>query len=403
MRRSTVPKAKIRAEHYCRLPVYARWAVSTIFFLNGMVLASWVPHIPTVKTQHGLSDGQLGLVLLSMAIGSVCTLPVAGWLVGRFGSRRMTTMAILVFCLILSLPVLSSNVLLLCLALGLFGVCNSTLDVSMNAQAVEVEHRYQRAIMSSFHALFSFGGLVGAAVAGLVMSWNVGAIQHVMTTTFVSVLIAAFMVRWLLPSVPQAKETEATYVKPTGTLFRLGSLAFLGLLAEGSMADWSAVFLQHDLHASAAVASFGFAAFSLAMAVGRFSGDFLVNRFGPAVLLRVSSMIAACGLGLGVLIGEPIAAIIGFGLVGLGIANIIPVLFSAAGQVHGVAPGIALAAVASTGYCGFLAGPPLIGLAAELTSLTVGLCLVSACCVFISMSARTALQRSHSNCLGYAE
>jgi MFS family permease len=374
------------------LLAHARWAVSTIFFLNGMVLASWVPHIPTVKTQHALSDGQLGLVLLSMAVGSVCTLPVAGWLVGRFGSRRMTTVAILAFCLALPLPVISANVLVLCLSLGLFGVCNSTLDVAMNAQAVEVERRYQRAIMSSFHALFSLGGLVGAAIAGLVMSWNVDATHHVVTTTLLSILIAVFLGRWLLPSAPQTTETGATFVKPTGALLRLGSLAFLGLLAEGSMADWSAVYLQHDLHTSAVVASFGFAAFSLSMAVGRFGGDTLVNRFGSTLVLRASSMVAACGLGVGVLSGEPILAIVGFGLVGLGIANIIPVLFSAAGQVHGVAPGTALAAVASTGYCGFLAGPPVIGLAAELTSLTVGLCLVSACCALISIRARATLR-----------
>lgn len=371
---------------------YARWAVSTIFFLNGMVLASWVPHIPAVKVQHTLSDGQLGLVLLSMAVGSVCTLPVAGWLVGRFGSRHMTTWAILACCFVLPLPVMSVNVLLLCISLGLFGVCNSTLDVAMNAQAVEVEQRYQRAIMSSFHALFSLGGLVGAAIAGFVMSFNVGAIQHVVSTTLVSVLIAVVLVRWLLPSAPQATASGSTFIKPTGALFRLGGLAFLGLLAEGSMADWSAVYLQHDLHTSAAAASFGFAAFSLTMAVGRFSGDYLVNRFGPARVLQASSMVAACGLGVGVLSGEPVMAIVGFGLVGLGIANIIPVLFSAAGQVHGVAPGIALAAVASTGYCGFLAGPPLIGLAAEFTSLTVGLCLVSACCALIAISARAALR-----------
>ncbi len=370
----------------------ARWSVSTIFFINGAVLASWVPHIPAVKTQHALNDAQLGLVLLSMAVGSVLTLPAAGWLVGRFGSRRMTTLAIFTFCLVLPLPVISPTVFLLCLSLGFFGACNSTLDVAMNAQAVAVERSYQRAIMSSFHGLFSLGGLIGAALTGLAMSLGMSAAPHVVTTAVAAEMMAAFAVFRLLPSEPQREESGPTFVKPTGALLSLGALAFLGLLAEGSMADWSAVYLRHVLNTSAAVASTGFAAFSLMMAAGRFGGDALVNRFGPSLLLRGASLVAAGGLGLGVLIGEPLIAVVGFGLVGLGLANIIPVLFSTAGQVRGVPPGMALAAVASTGYFGFLAGPPLIGLVAKTTNLSMGLGLVSVCCALIAVSARTVLR-----------
>lgn len=376
-------------------PSRSRWAVSTIFFMNGMVLASWVPHIPAIKTQHALSDGQLGFVLLSMAVGSVLTLPLAGWLVGRFGSRLMTTLAAISFCLALPLPVSSPNVLWLCLSLGFLGACNSTLDVSMNAQAVAVEQRYQRAIMSSFHGLFSLGGLVGAACAGLVLSLGAGVLQHVLFITGVSLLSVLFALRQLLPTDSQPQKTNPTFVKPTGALFGLGALAFFGLLAEGSMADWSAVYLQHTLGTSASVAAIGFAAFSGAMAIGRFSGDSLVNRFGPSRLLRTSSMVAAAGLGCGLLVNEPIVAIVGFGLVGLGIANIIPILFSAAGQVRDVPAGMALAAVASTGYLGFLAGPPLIGFVAEITTLSIGLGLVSAFCALIAVSAGVALQPLH--------
>lgn len=375
----------------------ARWAVATIFFLNGTVLASWVPHIPAVKAFHGLSDGQLGLVLLSMAIGSVPMLPLAGRLVGRFGSRVMTTAAILAFCFVLPLPVLSPNVLLLCLALTLFGACNSTLDVAMNAQAVAVERRYQRAIMSSFHGMFSLGGLVGAALAGLAMSFTVSPIQHVMATTVAALVIVALAISRLLPAETQQRNTAPTFIKPSAGLWRLGMLAFLALLAEGSMADWSAVYLQHVLNTEAALASAGFAAFSLMMAVGRFSGDALVNCVGSSLLLGGSSLAAATGLGLGVLIGEPHMAIAGFGLVGFGIANIIPVLFSAAGRMPGVPPGMALAAVASTGYFGFLAGPPLIGTVAEFTNLRVGLGLVSICCFVIAVSADTALRPTQTS------
>src|SRR3989442_5321403 len=253
-----------------RLPVRSRWAVSTIFFVNGMVLASWVPHIPAVKAQHAISDCQLGIVLLFMAVGSVLALPLAAWLIGRFGSRCMTALAALGFCLALPLPILSPTVALLAFSLMLLGACNGTLDVSMNSQAVEVERHYQRAIMSSFHGLFSLGGLVGAGVAGLEMSLGVDDVQHAMTITILSVLAVVSVLRWLVPSPPQQASPGPAFVKTTGVLLGLGVLAFFGLLTEGAMADWSAVYLHDVLHTDSATAAAGFAACSLTMAAGRF-------------------------------------------------------------------------------------------------------------------------------------
>jgi MFS family permease len=373
-------------------PFLARSAVSTVFFINGMMLASWVPHIPTVKAQHALSDGQLGIVLLSMAVGSVLALPVAGWLIARCGSRRLTAVAALGFCLALPLPLMSPNVGTLALSLMLLGACNGTLDVSMNAQAVEVERHSQRAMMSSFHGLFSLGGLIGAGVASLEMWCGVGDVQHVTTITLFSMLVVVAVLRWLAPSPPQQESRGPTFVRPTGILLGLGGLAFFGLLTEGAMADWSAVYLHDSLGTDPATAAAGFAACSLMMAAGRFGGDRLANRFGPRRVLCLSGTLAAVGLGGSLLIGKPLTAILGFGLVGLGIANIIPVLFSAAGKIPGVQAGTALAAVATTGYCGFLAGPPLIGLVAESTSLPIALGMVSGCCALIAVSARVILQ-----------
>jgi len=285
------------------------------------VLASWVAHIPTVKSQHGIADGGLGLVLLSMAVGSVLTLPIAGWLIARWGSRVMTTAAALAFSLALPLPVISPTVSLAVLTLALLGACNALLDVSINAQAVAIEEGYRRPILSSFHGLFSVGGVAGAS------------------------------------------------------------------LASGAMADWSAVYLHDTLGAPPAMAATGFAAFSLAMAAGRFGGDALARRLGPRLLLRTSAAVAAAGLGGALLLGRTPAAIVGFGLVGLGIANVIPVLFSAAGRVPGTPRGTALAAVATTGYGGYLVGPPLIGLAAEGTSLPVALGILCAACALIAAGA----------------
>ena len=369
------------------LAVRARLAVSTIFFVNGVVLASWVPHIPAVKARHAISDGELGMVLLSMAVGAVCALPIAGWLVGRAGSRLMTSAAAIALCLALPLPLVSPNVFWLSLSLLVLGACNATLDVSMNAQAVAVERGYGRAIMSSCHGLFSVGGLVGAGVAGGVLAAGVSDLAHVTGTSIACLITLACCLPWLVASSVRDSSPGGAFARPTRGLLGLGALAFCGLLVEGAMGDWSAVYLRDTLGSSAAVAAAGFAAFSLTMAAGRFGGDPLVARFGAGSVLRASSAVAAVGLAVALAIGRPTPGIVGCGLVGLGIANVIPILFSAAGRMPGTQTGTALAAVATMGYCGFLAGPPVIGLAAEVSDLRVALGIVSALCALVAVGA----------------
>ena len=206
-----------------------------------------------------------------------------------------------------------------------------------------------------------------------------------------TVLGVVAVLRWLVPSPPQQEDCHPTFVSPSRALVGLGTLAFFGLLTEGAMADWSAVYLHDGLHTDTAIAAAGFATCSLMMAIGRFGGDWIANRVGPGWLLRGSATLAAMGLGGGLLIVTPTAAIVGFGLVGLGIANIIPVLFSAAGKIQGMQAGTALAAVASMGYFGLLTGPPLIGFVAEISSLPVALGLVSACCALIAARTNVVL------------
>src|SRR5437867_5813239 len=250
----------------------ARWAMATVFFVNGLVIASWVPHIPAIKGLHALGDGELGLVLLAMAAGSVLSLPAAGWLVGRLGSRAMTTTAGVALCLALPLPVLSGSVAMLSLSLALLGASNGVLDVSMNAHALSVERLYRHAIMSSFHAFFSLGGAVGAALAGVAMWLGIGGTVHVWGAARVSFVAVITARRWLLSAGAEADRSTAVFGWPTRAVLFLGLLAFAGLLAEGAMADWSAVYLHDSLAASPAVAATGFAAFSLAMTVGRLAG-----------------------------------------------------------------------------------------------------------------------------------
>jgi MFS family permease len=368
-------------------PRRARLAISAVFFVNGAVLASWLAHIPAVKAQHGIGDGRLGVVLLSMAVGAVLALPAAGWLIARWGGRTMTAVAAVGLCLTLPLPVISPSVGLLCITLILFGACNAILDVSMNTQAVALEDSYGRPIMSSFHGLWSVGGVAGAVAAAGAMALGFGAVGHVVAAAMVSLAAVVAAVGAWPPSSGQMGSVAPVFARPSTALLTLGLLTFCALLAEGAMGDWSAVYLHDALGATSATAAFGFAAFSLTMATARFGGDRLARRLGPGVVLRVSGAVAAIGLGGALVLGSAPLAIVGFGLVGFGIANGIPILFSSAGRVAGVRAGTALAAVATTGYGGYLAGPPLIGLAADFVGLPVALGIVSVACAVIAAGA----------------
>jgi predicted MFS family arabinose efflux permease len=355
----------------------ARLAVATLFFANGCGLGSWVPHIPEVKLGHGLSDAVLGLALLSIAAGAVAALPVAGALVARFGSRPVTRGAALMFCAALPLPLLAPDFPSLLAALALLGVGSGALDVAMNAHAVLVEARYGRPIMSSFHGLFSIGGLAGAALAAGAMHAGLAPRAHL--TAAALVLGVAVLAAWraLLPSAPEATGGPL-FVLPRGRLIGLGAIAVIGLMAEGAMGDWSAVYLRMELGAGAATAACGFAGISLAMALGRLTGDRVVARCGPAAVLVGGALLGGTTLGAALLAGAPAVAVLGFAGMGLGLANVVPIVFGAAGRVPGLAPGIGIAAASSAGYFGFLAGPPLIGLVAEASSLASALVLAAA-------------------------
>ena len=371
-------------------PTASRCAVSALFFVNGAILASWVPYVPMVKQRLGIGDGLLGVVLLFMAIGALGALPFAGTLVGRLGSRTVSVGAGLGLCLSLPLPILAPTPFLVALALLFFGAFNSTLDVAMNAQAVEVEQRRGRALMSSFHAMFSVGGLAGALLSSVIIAAGVGAADHILTAALLG-SVAILIARSALIAV--APSPSPVFVRPTRGLLGLGVLALCALLAEGAIGDWSAVYLMDSRGASQSVAAAGFAAFSLAMAGGRFAGDHVSRWLGAACLLRLSGALAAGGLLLALIVKEPVIAIAGFGLVGLGVANLIPVIFSAAGRAYAVAPGHGLAAVATTGYVGFLAGPPAIGLAAEVAGLPAALGIVALACAAVAIAARLAGDR----------
>jgi MFS family permease len=353
----------------------ARLAISWVFFANGAALGSWVPHIPDAKHALGLTDGLLGLALLGMAVGSLVGLPLSGVLTAHFGSRKTTIAALFAMLLAMPLPILAPSTPIFVIALMLLGMANGAVDVAMNSQAVAVQDRFGRAIMSGFHALFSIGGLAGAGAAALAMDGGIAPASHLLAT-IAGLLLPSFAVIGFL--LPTTSATELTGFRlPRGPLISLGVLALCSLMAEGAIGDWAAVYLRDDLATDGGLAALGFATFSLAMAGGRFLGDRLVRRCGGPAVLAAGSGIAAVALGAGLLLGNPIAALVGFGAVGLGLANAVPILFSTAGKIPGVPPELAIAGVATAGYCGFLLGPPVIGIVAERLTLGAGLALVA--------------------------
>ena len=367
-------------------PVAARFAVTAIFFLNGFILSSWVPRIPAVKDALDLSEGRLGLALLGTAVGALMAMPVTGWLLPRVGSRVMTTLGVLLLAVFLVGLALANSWATLTLALGLFGAANGTLDVSMNAHGVVVERGYRRPILTSFHAAFSFGGLAGAAAGGVFAGMGVAPRTHFLIVTVVCAGAGFAVSRKLLPGDvdrrprPAAtdKRRDRRLFRPPGRIVIAGIVALACLLGEGAVADWSAVYLNESLGSSEGVAAVGFVAFSLTMAIVRLIGDRLAASWGPVLFVRGGGALVAAGLGLGLVIQQPWAAIAGFGAVGAGLAGIFPVVLSAAGRMEGLSTGAALAFVATLGYTGFLVGPPAIGLAAEVVGLKVALGIVVA-------------------------
>ncbi len=374
-----------------------RFAISAIFFVNGFILASWVARIPAVSERLGLNSAQLGIALLGMAVGALLAFPVTGYLIARFGSARVTAAFGLSLMLTLPLLALAPNLLLLFFSLLLFGASNGGMDVAMNAQGVEVEKSLDKPILNSLHGFFSLGGLAGASLGGGVAALGTDALTHFLIVTVAAILALFWLRQKLLADAPSETTAAApVFALPPRALWGLGVVAFCAASGEGAMADWSALYLHDSLGTTTGLAAFGYAAFSLTMLIGRFSGDRLVTRFGPTLIVSSGGAVAAVGLATGLLLGTPAGAIFGFGAVGLGLSVTVPLVFSAAGYHPEIPRGTAVAAVATMGYSGFLVGPPLLGWLAQISSLRLALFVVVLLGVLIVVLAPAARRVSQT-------
>lgn len=363
-----------------------RRAVAAVFFAHGVLISSWVPHIPFVKTERGLSEGALGAVLLALAAGAVVSMLLIGPFAARIGPHRVTRWTTIAMAATLPLPVLAPSMPLLVLSLALFGAALGSMDVAMNAVGFDVERRFGRPIMSSLHGMYSLGALVGALVAAALIRLEVDPSVHTIAAAALTAVAVIPALRTLDAPEAPVPTARPRLRLPRGRLFAIGAMNFVFFMGEGSIADWGATYLRDDVGSSGAVAALGFAAFAAAMAIGRISGDILNERIGRVALVRGGGYLAAIGLALGLTIDEPAAVIVGFALLGIGLANGIPLLFVAAAE-SGPTPSEGISGAATLGYLGLLAGPPLIGFVAEATSLTFGLALVA---VLVAIAATPA-------------
>ncbi len=340
----------------------ARRAVLLIFLVCGIGLSSWAPMVPFAKIRLGLNDADLGVVLLALGAGAIFTMPLSGFLINKYGSRLITLIAAFVIAALLPLLLLTTSSYQLAAALFVFGAGVGSIDVAMNAQAVLVQDRFGSHIMSSFHGLFSVGGLLGSIGLGFLIKAGLSPNIAAMTISALLILITVTQIKHLLPHSEEAKMDSTNFVLPKGPVLVLGIMCFIIFLAEGSMLDWSAVFLQFSRDFDPSLSGMGYAAFSVAMAVMRLAGDGIIHKLGPAKVVLYGTLAAT--------------TLFGFVLVGLGAANVVPVFFTAAGRIPGIPPSIALSAVTILGYSGQLAGPALIGIIAEITSLSAALGMV---------------------------
>ncbi len=347
-----------------------RIAVSLFFFSQGLAFSSWASRIPTIKSALGISEGQLGTLLLMMPIGQLCTMALSGKLVAKYGSKNVLKIVVLIYPLILCFIGLAQNFYQLGAVLFLFGVIGNMCNISVNTQGVEVEKIYGKSIMSSFHGAWSIAGFTGALIGLLMMNIHISTFYHFVIIYAIIVLNWFLNKKYLVESLPAPKqEKKSIFSKPDITLVQLGVIGFLSMATEGAMFDWSGVYFQNIVKAPQNLVILGYASFMVMMATGRFVGDYFISRFGKQRIMQISGLLMFSGLMLSVFVPQLIVCTLAFMMVGLGVACNVPTVYSVAGKNKKVNPGVALAMVSSISFLGFLMGPPLIGYIAEMFDL----------------------------------
>lgn len=351
-------------------------ATRLVFLMVGFSVASWAPLVPVVKSRGaGMGEAELGLILLCLGLGSLIAMPLSGGWAARFGCRRVISVSASVVCLVMPALGAFTAPVSIGAALLFFGAGIGTLDVVMNIQASLVEQEEGRPMMSGFHGLYSVGGIFGAGVASLLLGLKIAPTGLMLLMAVGSALII-FVARPGLLTQGGSSESPV-FAFPKGMVLLIGFMCFVMFLSEGSTLDWSGVLLSERHRMNPSQAGWGYAAFASTMSVGRLTGDRIVARLGGRAILVGGGLLAAVGFMIAAAAPNGWAAIVGFGLVGLGASNVVPVLFTAAGKQNQMPPNLAIAAITTMGYAGILVGPALIGFLARGIGLAPTLAVVA--------------------------
>lgn len=366
----------------------AIWATRGLFTVLGVFSAVWGVHIPSVKHQYALGEAALSLVLVAAALGAIAALFFAGRVIGRLGARNAAAVCAVVMAATLSMVLHWPGLPWLLASMLVFGASLSVYDVAINTEGSVLETAGGRPIMGSLHGMFSVGAMGGAALASGLLRAGVPAAWQLAVVAVVVALCILAGSRWMLPTPAATAKPKVHFTWPRGALLIMGLLTFAGMSAEGVMFDWCVLYLQQEVRMPHELAALGYSACAGAMAVMRFAADRLRARHSEQRLLQVSGTITAVSMAVVLLVGQPWVAIVGCGLVGAGLAMIVPILYGAASRVPGTTPAAAIAAVSSIGYAGFMVGPPLIGVIAQHASLTAAMAVVVVAATILALSAR---------------
>jgi MFS family permease len=357
---------------------WPKWALAVLFLADGTGFGLWAAHVPVFKQNLHLTNGALSTVLLSLVGGAIVTMPVMGHLISHFGSRKVVRVVSLAYIAMLACLAQANSHTMLVVCAGLFGGAKGAFDVSVNAQAVALENHYHKSSQSLLQGCWSLGGLFGAGVTSLLLKhgqtlrFNLSAGSAVLVMAVLAVL--PFLVTEKLGH--REAEKKKGFMLPDAPLLRLATIAFFGLFAEGAIGDWAAVYLRSNMRASLSLAAAGYASYAIAMACGRFAGDWFVRRFSHGAILTGSGVLIAFGFGCMLISPSIPIAVSGLVLTGIGIANVFPVVVTLVGRNAKMGTAPAISALSTIGYFGFLAGPPLIGWLAVMMGLERALGMV---------------------------
>lgn len=349
------------------LRVKQRIALSVYFFLTGISFATWASRIPTIKTMFHFNDAQLGTVLLAMPISSLIGLPISGWLVSRFDSRKPLIVSFIAFSLALIGIGMAQTPFALVTAVCLFSFCMRILNIAINTQSITLQKKFEKRIVGSFHGLWSTGGLVGVAFSTLMVKMGVSMQVHLFVISLAILLIALIVYRFTLKNDKSTTGNKLIFGKPDPFILYLGILIFLAAICEGGMFDWSGVYFKEVIKER--VFTYGYLSFMLCMAISRFYSDRMIQQIGTKSTYVFSSVVITIGILVAIIWPYFWSALLGFCLVGFGTAAIFPMTFALAGTSKKYSPGMAISIITTYGILGMFIGPPVIGYLAHAFGL----------------------------------